>query len=228
MKQGLWLKVAAIPSEKAAGAGWDGSEHAQQAMSSDVPRPRFRGSFQWAADGYTYRADVHDQIKDRPISSGPLPPPGLTLPDAWWTALRTALDAIKAAATNRTAIKQERLHWALPRFLGVPVNTEVPEWSTIHADIQWSNLVGPDLCILDWERWGRGPAGYDEAALFISSLTAPAVAERVRHEFKHVLDTPAGHFSQLVVASEYLQGMERGNNLDLEAPLRTHVAKLLS
>lgn len=33
--------------------------------------------------------------------------------------------------------------------------------------------------------------------------------------------------SELVVASEFLQGMERGNNLELEAPLRRRVTELL-
>ncbi|WP_329162026.1 hypothetical protein OHB49_20580 [Streptomyces sp. NBC_01717] len=93
----------------------------------------------------------------------------------------------------------------MPQFLGADVSTEVMEWSTAHADIQWSNLAGPELCILDWERWGLAPAGYDEATLYISSLTSPAVADRVFHEFKPMLESTAGHFAQLVVASEYLR-----------------------
>ncbi|WP_438486226.1 hypothetical protein [Streptomyces sp. S186] len=54
------------------------------------------------------------------------------------------------------------------------------------------------------------------------------MATRVRRESAHVLETPAGRFSELVVASEYLQGMQRGNNLELEQPLRRRVAHLLS
>ncbi|MFE4666260.1 hypothetical protein ACFRI7_05375 [Streptomyces sp. NPDC056716] len=124
-------------------------------------------------------------------------------------------------------IRQERLHWAMPEFLGIQVDTGIPEWATLHADIQWSNLVGPELCILGWERWGLGPAGYDEANLYISSLPEPSVADRVQREFAPALASPSGRFSQLAVASEYLRGIGRGNNLELEAPVRELVARLL-
>src|SRR5205807_245663 len=107
------------------------------------------------------------------------------------------------------------------------LDTKVPAWSTAHADIQWSNLTSPNLYILDWERWGMAPVGYDAATLYISSLTVPPVAARVRQEFADALDTPAGRFSELVVASEFLQGMQRGNNLDLETLLHQRVAHLL-
>lgn len=63
--------------------------------------------------------------------------------------------------------------------------------------------------------------------LYISSLSEPPVAERVHREFTPILESPSGHFSELVVASEYLQGIGRGNNLELEAPLRELVARLL-
>lgn len=137
------------------------------------------------------------------------------------------LDCLVSVETDRVAIRQERLVWALPEFLGVEIDPQVPEWSTAHADIRWSNLTGPDLCILDWERWGRAPAGYDAATPYISSLTVPKIAARVRQVFGHLLETPAGRFSELVVASEFLQGMQRGNNLELEVPLRQRVAQLL-
>ncbi|GAA4806223.1 hypothetical protein GCM10023220_40170 [Streptomyces ziwulingensis] len=51
----------------------------------------------------------------------------------------------------------ERLSWAMPRFLGDGAPTEAACWTTAHGGIQWSNLAGPDLEILDWERWGTTP-----------------------------------------------------------------------
>jgi hypothetical protein len=122
---------------------------------------------------------------------------------------------------------EDRMIWRIEKFISPQITTVPVGWSTAHADMQWSNLIGPRLCILDWERWGQAPAGYDAATLFISSLTQPTVAARVRQEPGDMLETPAGRFSELVVASEFLQGMERGNNLELEAPLRRRVAELL-
>ncbi|PZT74794.1 MULTISPECIES: hypothetical protein [unclassified Streptomyces] len=181
----------------------------------------------WRGDAFAYRAEVYDRVDRRPLSDSALLDYAPDLPDSWWSALRQSLDTVASVQTDRVAIRQERLHWALPKFLEAEVGTKVPAWSTAHADIQWSNVCGPDLCILDWERWGLAPAGYDAATLFISSLIEPTLAARVRREFAYVLDTPAGRFSELVVASEFLQGMGRGNNLALEGPLRERVDQLL-
>lgn len=223
----LWLRVAETRAEKAASASWKGPEEAHEAMPDRIPRPRFRGAFEWSADAYAYRAEVHNRAEGRPLNRSPLAPSRLDLSPTWWAQLRDALDTISLVSTSRVAVRQERLRWALPRFLGTDVATEVLEWGTAHADIQWSNLTGPELCILDWERWGLAPAGYDAATLYISSLAVSSVADRVLREFKPILQSASGRFSQLVVASEYLQGIERGNNLELEAPLRKHLAHLL-
>ncbi|MFF8367827.1 hypothetical protein ACF05W_03185 [Streptomyces lydicus] len=196
-------------------------------MPSSVPRPRLHHVHVWNHEHFVYRAEIYDRVSHQPLSNGALLDDAPDLPESWWSGLRKSLDTVAAVDTDRVAIRQERLRWALPKFLEAEVDTEVPAWSTAHADIQWSNLVGPDLCILDWERWGLAPVGYDAATLFISSLTVPDVAARVRREFAEVLDTAAGRFSELVVASEFLQGMQRGNNLALEWPLRQRVTYLL-
>ncbi|MFJ5101875.1 hypothetical protein [Streptomyces sp. NPDC088554] len=224
---GRWLRLSALPEDKAAEASWDGPEVAQKVLSNRVPRPRLHLVHTWLAAGYAYRAEVYDRLQSPPLSRTALPPADLQLPDAWWTSLSDALAAVKEVRTDRVAIRQQRLHWALPRFLEVDINTEVPEWNTAHADIQWSNLVGPELSILDWERWGLAPTGYDEATLYISSLAAPEVAKQVWRTFEPVLSSPAGRFSQLVVASEFVQGMGRGNNMGLKEPLQKQIARLL-
>ncbi|QMU67791.1 hypothetical protein [Streptacidiphilus sp. P02-A3a] len=224
---GQWLRLLAAPAGRFRGGSWDGSEEAGKAVPDAVPRPRLRTAHEWADADHAYRAELYERIQGTSLSDGPLPPTGLRLPHSWWTSLRTSLAAIAATGTDRVAIRQERLDWAMPEFLGTALDTRVPAWATAHADIQWSNLTGPDLIILDWERWGLAPAGYDEATLYISSLTAPELAARVHQAFEPALTSPAGRFSQLVVASEFLQGMRRGNNLELEGPLRRQLALLL-
>ncbi|MFE7615264.1 hypothetical protein [Streptomyces sp. NPDC057496] len=220
-----WLRLLSIPADRT--PSWDGPQAAEAAVPETVPRPRLHEVHMWRDDSFAYRAEVYDRVDCQPLSDGALLGYAPDLPDAWWSALRQSLDTVAAVETDRVAIRQERLHWALPKFLEAEVETEVPSWSTAHADIQWSNICGPKLCILDWERWGLAPAGYDAATLFISSLIAPKLADRVWREFAYVLDTPAGRFSELVVASEFLQGMQRGNNLELEGPLRERVVQLL-
>lgn len=223
-----WLRLLALRAEKADNPSWDGPETAEQAIPTSVPRPRLHAVHDWSDKAYAYRAELYERVHDHPLSTTALPPARLHLPDAWWASLRDALREVASTETQRIAVRQQRLDWAMPEFLGVELDTKVPQWSTTHADIQWSNLTGPELHILDWERWGLAPTGYDEACLYVSSLTVPEIAEQVRHTFEDVLNSAAGRFSQLVVASEYLQGMQRGNNLELRDPLTKQVAHLLS
>ncbi|WP_405986252.1 hypothetical protein [Streptomyces sp. NBC_00872] len=226
-KDRLWLRLAAVPADKVATSSWDGPEMAEKLIPHGVPRPGLRGVHEWNDGIYAYRAELYDRLKGEPVSKGPLPPEVLDLPDSWWASLRRALAVVSSVPTDRVAVRQQRLHWAMPQFIRADVQTQVPEWTTAHADIQWSNLVGPELSIIDWERWGLAPTGYDAATLYVSSLTVPEVAKKVWHCFGSVLDSPAGRFSQLVAASEYIQGIQRGNNLELEAPLRKLIAQLL-
>lgn len=46
---------------------------------------------------------------------------------------------------------------------------EDTDWVASHNDLQWSNLCGPELSILDWEWFGRSPRGYDQAKLIAYS-----------------------------------------------------------
>ncbi|MFJ5884383.1 hypothetical protein [Kitasatospora cineracea] len=117
------------------------------------------------------------------------------------------------------AVRQEYLDRAMPRYLGVPVDTTAPAWTTAHGDLHWANLTGPALAVLDWEGWGTAPAGYDAALLHAHSLLVPDTAAEVRRRLGHVLDTPAGRFAELVAVTELLQAAARGDNPDLEEPL---------
>ncbi|GAA2619952.1 hypothetical protein Stube_05250 [Streptomyces tubercidicus] len=50
---------------------------------------------------------------------------------------------------------------------------------------------------MDWEGWGTAPSGHDAAALYLHSLSVPDLAERVRQEFSHMLDTSTGRVGEL-------------------------------
>ena len=224
----FWLRLVVGNAAKDRNQAWDGAETSQKAIPARVPRPRFHVAVEWEEGEHRYRTELYERIRGTSLSTGALPPPGLRLPDAWWASLRVSLEAITSVVTGRIAVRQDRLDWAMPQFLDAPsINTQVPAWTTAHGDIQWGNLMGPKLVLMDWEKWGLAPVGYDEACLYIPSLVVPDVADKVWQTFEPVLSSPAGHFSQLVVASEFLQGMARGNNLELGPALRRKVAELL-
>ncbi|MEU0739295.1 hypothetical protein [Streptomyces sp. NPDC006134] len=222
-----WIRVAGQLRGKVTSGAYNGPEAAAWHIPAKVPRPQFIGMHRWERGGFSYYADLHTHLLGRPLSATALPPDDLRLSDHWWDQLAGALAAISRVSSSRVAVRAERLTWAMPRFLGHGAPTEPPSWTTAHGDIQWSNLAGPELEIIDWERWGCAPEGYDVAVLYVSSLAAPDVAAQVRDRFSDVLDSPAGRFSQLYAASEFIQGFERGNNLRLESPLRALVASLL-
>jgi thiamine kinase-like enzyme len=96
----------------------------------------------------------------------------------------------------------------------------------VHGDLHWANLLAPQLGIVDWELWGRGPAGLDVSSLLCHSLLVPAVVNRVRRTFADILDTDDGRIAQLVVAARMLGRITAGDYPELEQPLRRHVTTL--
>lgn len=224
-----WLRLAAAPEGKAGGKLWEGPLEAERSMPSAVPRPRLRERRTWTDGGHGYLAELYERV-DAPVIA-PSEPVLRREPDLggeWWEELGAALDSISEVSTDRVAVRQQYLDRAMPQFLGFPVDTRVPAWSTAHGDLHWANLTSPTLAILDWEGWGIAPAGYDVALLHAYSLLVPGTAAEIRHRFSRTLDSESGRFAQLVVITELLQSTTRGDHLDLEKPLREHLAKLRS
>ncbi|MEF9904796.1 phosphotransferase [Streptomyces sp. P9-A2] len=210
--------------DKASGKLWTGPEDAERLVPRQVPRPCLRLARQWTEGENAYKAELYDHVAGTTVSPTPaLVPAAPPLTTAWWSDLRTTLACLSAVRTDRTAVRQAYLDRAMPKylaFLGGPVPTMPPAWSTAHGDLHWANLAGPELGILDWEGWGTAPAGYDAALLHAYSVGMPATAERVRRELSTVLDSEGGRFAELVVITELLQSAERGDNLELVPALR--------
>ncbi|MFE2688967.1 hypothetical protein [Streptomyces mirabilis] len=79
--------------------------------------------------------------------------------------------------------------------------------------------------ILDWEDWGRAPAGFDCAMLYAYSLLQPDTAARVRAAFP-VLGSPDALAAGATVCAMLLQTVDRGDNLVLADGLGTWAADL--
>ncbi|GAA2102170.1 hypothetical protein GCM10009759_36500 [Kitasatospora saccharophila] len=223
-----WLRLVCAPAEEAEGKLWEGPMAAELSMPADVPRPRLRRRMTWVDGEHGYLAELYDPVPNRTITvDGPVLRNEPDLDAAWWPGLAGALDLVAVVRTSRVAVRQEYLDRAMPRFLGASVNATVPAWSTAHGDLHWANLVAPSLSILDWEGWGVAPVGFDAAMLHTYSLLVPETAAQVRRHLGHVLDTPAGRFSELAVIAMLLQTVQRGDNLDLERSLRERASLLL-
>ncbi|MFI7174630.1 hypothetical protein [Streptomyces spororaveus] len=221
-----WLRVHCGDIAKASAAMTEGIVIAEERISNLVPRPHLHGLHRWEANPYVFEGELIDYIPQPVISPET---PDLTedphLPDAWWATLRESLDVLSDAEPPRTTIRQEWANRVFPQFLGIPAPA-LTERVTGHGDMQWANLTGHPIVLLDWERWGAVPVGYDAAMLYVNSLRVPAVAERVRKEFAEILETPAGRIGELVALAEMLQAVGRGWYQELAPHLRERAREL--
>lgn len=223
-----WLRLHCAPTDQIIDTFWNGTIDAQHYIPSSIPRPRLLGWHDWTDQPWAYRAELHEHVAARPVARQAILTTDPGLPKTWWTAVRTALDDIAAVATDRVTLHQGFLAWAMPHYLGAPINGHTPDSrATAHGDFHYANLCGPDLYILDWEGWGTAPEGYDAAMLHSYSLLVPAVAARIREELADLLDTCIGRFAELAIITELLHTTTHGDNLELAEPLRRRAALLL-
>lgn len=223
-----WLRVTGAPAGQAVAIFWDGSIEAEKTMPRSIPRPRLRTWHDWRDQRWQYRAELYDRVTGRPAAPAPVLAAAPDLPPRWWAAVRTTLNDIAAIPTRRLTIHQAFLDYAMPRFLGPPINSKAPcPWTTAHGDFHFANLCAPTLHVLDFEGWGLAPAGYDAATLHSYSLLVPDIAASVRRELAHILDTPAGRFAELAAITELLHTAARGGNAALTEPLRRRASVLL-
>jgi hypothetical protein len=120
------------------------------------------------------------------------------------------MDELASRATTRAAtpdcepISLERVETAIRKVFPDCTNLRLDEWATAHADLNWANLTGPRLWILDWEDWGRAPRGLDAANLWFGSLAVPQIADKVYQGRRHDLDSRTGQVMQLFKCAELL------------------------
>jgi hypothetical protein len=112
-------------------------------------------------------------------------------------------------------------------FLGVDLDIASVPWTTAHCDLHWGNLTAPTLTILDWETWGRAPAGYDAATLLCTSLGFPGLTRRVSRALSEFLGTPTGHIATLAAATRLLRFADGGELTELALPIRQYAMEAL-
>ena len=218
-----WLRVVAEHPDKAHGKLWDGPKTAQELLPPGIPRPVLHHVHDWQTDDWAYRAELYQHTDATVISRSPVLEHDPALPEAWWAQLRTSLDSLAAAPTERIAVREEYIRRAVPQYTGCDVGDI--EWATAHGDFHWSNLGGPDLTILDWEGWGRAPIGFDAAQLHLYSLHTPTTAARVRQTLAHVLDTPTARVAELTICAQVLQAADRTPFYkELAGPVKEYLA----
>ncbi|WHX20896.1 aminoglycoside phosphotransferase [Streptomyces malaysiensis subsp. malaysiensis] len=219
-----WLRVVSEQPQWAHGRGWTGIADAN--TLSGVPKPCVLGVHEWQeGDWRRQRAEVMTLMPGARCSPTDTAPPGLDPPDGWWQDLQQALQHLASIPTERISTDQAKVDHRVHAAFGADIGCRIQRWETVHGDLHWANLLNP-LAILDWELWGRGPAGTDAATLYCYSLTAPGLGQKIRAHFP-VLDTPDGHRAQLYVTARLLHRITLGDHPQLTEPLKEHARNLL-
>lgn len=225
-EEDVWLRVTAELASWAHGDLWEGN--AAAAGIKGVTKPEWLGSHEWSDGDRRLRAELMT-LAPSPVSSPTLAlRTPIQLSASWWESLRGSVDALAAWPTARVSVDQPLVARRLLAFFGQRIDPTVREWTTAHGDLHWANLTAPECWLLDWESWGRAPAGYDAALLYCSSLLQPAVARGVHAVFADILDTPDGLRAQACAIAKLLLMVNHGDEADLAEPLHQHARQLLT
>jgi hypothetical protein len=217
--RGTWVRVECRGLDRLDGQGW-GLEAAQ--ILHHVPIPRWHSGVSWLDDdrNVLWRADETQLVNDSPIGKSAN---AQGLPALWWDAFSAAMDELAGHETTRVAtpdcmpISVDRIETTIRKVFPECTSVVIDEWSTAHADLNWANLTGPALWILDWEDWGLAPRGLDAANLWFGSLTVPEIAEKVYRGRRHDLDSRSGQVMQLFKCAELMAWADEAEPLYLPA-----------
>jgi hypothetical protein len=217
--RGTWVRVECRGLERLDGQAW-GLEAAQ--ILHDVPIPRWHSGVSWLDDDrqVMWRADETQLVDESPIGKSAN---AKGLPARWWDAFNAAMDELTGHETTRVAtpdcmpISVDRIETTIRKVFPDCAELVVDEWSTAHADLNWANLTGPALWILDWEDWGRAPRGLDAANLWFGSLAVSGVADRVYDARRQDLSSRSGQVMQLFKCAELLSWADESEPLFVPA-----------
>ncbi|RZS43352.1 hypothetical protein EV193_102331 [Herbihabitans rhizosphaerae] len=219
-----WLRVVSEDPKWVHLDFWKGNRDSNNII--DIPKPIVLASFEWD-EHRRQRAELMTRLPGRPCSSTDVLRTDIPLSSQWWSQLRRALSVLSRTPTGRVNVDQNKVDQRVHAAFGEHVNIKVEQWETAHGDLHWGNLFRPRLGIVDWEHWGRAPAGTDAATLYCYSLLAPSTARALHDVFADVLDSPAGQVAQLYVIARLSHRARRGEHPDLVEPLANHARSLL-
>ncbi|MDH6704133.1 hypothetical protein P3T27_000834 [Kitasatospora sp. MAA19] len=206
--RGTWVRVERREPARVRDHGWNGTECAE--ALTGIAKPDWLESAAWhdSSDGAMWRADETTLLPGQPVGNSVLATDP-QLPDEWWSELGASLDALAGQRTARIAtpdtelITQALVDQTIQTAFSSQADTAIRQWVPAHADLNWANTTGPQFCLFDWEDWGNAPQGLDSASLLGASLAVPALAERVRRERSHDLESRDGKVMTLFVFAKF-------------------------
>lgn len=185
-----------------------------------VRKPAVKRWADWEDSGRRMRGELSTFVADVAISTGMTPTVEPALSERWLADLDAALQALAVHPLPKSGMDASYVNDGIRAFFGIEIDVAAVPWTTAHCDLHWGNLTAPRLAILDWEMWGKAPAGYDAATLLCSTLAYPHATESIRRTLKLFLDTPSGRVATLAAAVRFLRFADGGELTDLALPVR--------
>jgi hypothetical protein len=192
----------------------------------DLPKPIITRWAEWDDGGRTMRGELGTYIADAVVAPGMALEAELGPTEAWLSGLRGALDTLATVPLPENGLDADDINDGIQTFFGTDLDISMVPWTAAHCDLHWGNITAPNLYLLDWEIWGKAPAGYDAATLYCTSLLAPRTADLIQATLAHHLDTHAGRAATLAVATRFLRFADEGDCRSLAVPLRRHAERV--
>ncbi|MFD7813221.1 hypothetical protein ACFV6E_09805 [Streptomyces sp. NPDC059785] len=224
-----WVRTERRSFERVETQGSNGPETA--AVLRGVAMPRWQTGLTWRDENepVMWRADETELVNEPPVGQAALVIEDPRLPDTWWAGL----DALAAQHTPRVAtpdtqsMTQELVDLTIRQVFPEVPDLTADEWTPAHADLTWANVLGPELCIIDWEDWGMAPRGLDAATLWGNALAVPALADRVWAERRPDLESRSGRLMALFFCAKIMGPYAHESDPRLE-PARKQAARLVT
>lgn len=179
-----------------------------QADFIDIKKPKILKYYEWEESGIIFLGLLMEFVRYAICSKTPELNHNLYLEEEWYSDLHNSITRLSLKQTNRVSVRQDLISRRIKERFGTEIKTNIKKWVTVHGDIHWANLTQPRCWILDWESWGKGPAGLDAAFLLCFSLNQPPMFKNISNLFKDEFNSADGYISLLFACSELMKMTE--------------------
>ena len=197
----VWLKVFGKPADSTESKLWEG-ELIASTLFREAHKPKVLSHTDWHDGDWAWRCLMMEHIDERVLSEKPTLAADSILSESWVTSVYESLKYISVQATERVGIRQDLVTRRIAEQFGSEVPSAVGEWVTGHNDLHFANLTEETAWILDWESWGRVPAGFDAAWLYCNSLANPRASKRIYERFEPLLSSASDALALMFSVAE--------------------------
>ena len=216
-----WLRVTGsigTPQEAAHAA-----EMAADQLS-ELAKPRIIRWLQWKEGDVFWRAVL--MTKAAALAAGNLPwrdHGAEPLADDWYDELRRSLAALHDVRSGPRMMTPHQVEALIRSQFDDGAPTVAECWQVAHGDLQWSNVTAPNFALLDWERWGFAPKGYDSGRMLAFSVLDPVATATLKSVFAEDFSSRSGRVGMLAAIAEVKIQLDDGS---YDARLKEPLAQL--